>query len=44
MSTTTGGPREARSATSTEEVKPEMTKFDGCTLRMNAVCGPTASA
>ena len=43
MSTTTGGPRPASAATSTSAVNPEMTKFDGWTLRMKAVFGPIAS-
>ena len=37
-------PFSASSSTSTARVKPVTTKFDGCTLRTNAVSGPTASA
>ena len=44
MSATTGTGRLARSAIATEDVKPETTKFDGCTLSTNAVSSPIASA
>ena len=45
MSNTTGTPSAGQlGARPTAAVKPSMRKFDGCTLRMNAVRGPVASA
>ena len=44
MSDTTGTPSPTRSATGTDDVNPVTTKFDGWTLRIMPVSGPTASA
>ncbi len=44
MSTTTGAPSPVSSAVGTADVNPLTTKFDGWTLRIIPVSGPTASA
>ncbi len=44
MSTTTGTPSAASCPTGTAEVNPVTTKFDGCTLSTNPVCGPIAAS
>ncbi len=44
MSTTTGTPNGTNSATGTDAVNPDTTKFDGCTFNTKPVSGPTAAA